>query len=155
MKNIFINNARIDRNHDEEDKLLERLRFRFGSSVISPTGVEVFSDAEPRRLGAAVYDYIEFITEYFRLILSDNEVAEARKESPYALFVSLTLDTFSKKVRLHIYLDEAIFGLVAGSGYMNIVSLIRTSFPFYSKIGAEVELKLFSLEDSDSNFTEG
>jgi len=155
MKNILINNPKITRDTQGTEYLFDLLKDCFEDTALNPTGVEVFSDMEKGvdkgDILANLYKYVVFIGDYFDLILGNNETANRRKKSPFDLFVHVTVDVENKKAKIHIYLDGSIFGLVAGSGYANIVSLIRTSFPFYSKIGYEVELKLFSLKEEDKN----
>ena len=163
MKNICINNPKITRDPAFSQQMSEALREQYDDSVLTLKGVEVFSDAiypskEPRqdKISQVFIQYTAFIREYLDLILFDNEIAEQRKQSPYSFFVSLTVDFQNSKAKLHFYLDGDIFGLVAGSGYVNIVNFIRTSFPIFSKISTDVELKLFSFsEDSmHSDFSE-
>lgn len=158
MKNIFINNPKIVRNPDISQRLTSALQDRFQDSVLWTTGAEVFSDAkienttfaQQNKKIDALISYTVFIGEYLDQILSDNDVAEARKPSPYDIFVSLTIDLQYSKAKLHFYLDGDIFGLVAGTGYANLVNFIRISFPIYSKIGLDVEMKLFSLSVKDT-----
>lgn len=168
MKNIFINNPKIVRDEESSEKLKKLFENRFGYSAFYIEGTEVFSDIgydefknvisrKQEKTMDALIQYSAFIGEYINQILFENETAEKRKSSPYSIFVSLTVDFQYSKARIHFYLDGDIFGLVAGSGYSNITSFIRTSFPIFSKIGADVEVKLFSLSENKlghSSFSE-
>lgn len=166
MKNIFINNPKITRDQDTTYKLQQALQQKFRNSAFHIEGAEVFSDIQYNNLSDrqektlnSILQYVLFVAEYINQILYDNETAERRKASPYALFISIIIDFKNLKSKIHFYLDGNILGLVAGSGYSNISSLIKTSFPIYSKMGADVEFKLFPLNTNtnqmpDSSFSE-
>lgn len=166
MKNIFINNKNISRDSNASQEILENLEDHFTHSALNITGVEVFSDLKYDTHGnllsdkqikmfQALNEYSLFIGQYLKLILSDNELAEGRSPSPYDVYVSLTLDAAGHKAKMHFYLDGEIFGLVAGSGYINIVNFIRASFPIFNKIGVDIEFKLFPITfDAESEDSE-
>jgi hypothetical protein len=158
MKDILINNPQISRDLNFSNRLEFLLKNKFKRSSLWIKGVEVFSDikyntaARPSnaRLNSAAQaftHYSLFVAEYINLILYNNTLAEERKSGPYDIFFSINLDAEGRKTKLHIYLDSDIFGLIAGAKYCNLISLIRASFPIFSKIGFEVEVKLFSLQE--------
>lgn len=155
MKNIFINNPKITRDEISSQKMFQYLKNKFEkNSALFVEGAEVFSDMshlkediEQEKDLNVLIQYSAFIGDYLNLILFENDIAEKKKPSPYSIFSHLTIDFKFSKAKLYFYIDESIFGLIAGSGYSNIVNLIRTSFPIFNKIGADVEVKFFSLSD--------
>lgn len=152
MKNILISNPKVTRDTNSTTYLQECLRDRFFESSLDTKSCEFLSDipeeANSQQLLVieAIAQYSLWILGYFDIILRDNDLAKARKAPPYNTFTSITADSANRKARIHFYLDGEIFGLVVGSGYVNIASLIKASFPIFSKIGMDVEVKIFPLE---------
>lgn len=158
MKDILINNPEIKRDTQFTDRLEFILKNKFKRSSLWIKGVEILTDIQykmtdrpftirQKNISQAFLNYTVFLADYINLVLFNNELAEERKSGPYDIFFSLTIDSKSSKAKVHIYLDSDIFGLIAGSRYINLINLIRASFPIFSKIGFEVELKLFSLQE--------
>lgn len=158
MKDILINNPEIRRDTQFTDRLEYILKNKFKRSSLWIKGVEILTDIQykmtdrpftirQKNISQAFLNYTIFLADYVNLVLFNNELAEERKSGPYNIFFSLTIDSRGSKAKVHIYLDSDIFGLIAGSRYINLINLIRASFPIFSKIGFEVELKLFSLQE--------
>jgi len=161
MKDILINNPDISRDNSFSERLEGILKNKFKRSALWIKGAEVFSDIQYKignRPATATYNnifqsflnYTVFLAEYTNLVLFNNELAEERKSGPYDIFFNLTIDSQGSKAKIHIYLDSDIFGLIAGSRYINLINLIRASFPIFSKLGFEIELKLFSLQEENA-----
>ena len=87
--------------------------------------------------------------DYFDMILNNNAFSEQRKLGPYETFTSITLDTENRKAKFYFHLDGDIFGVVVGAQYINISSLIKASFPVFSKIGMDIEVKVFPLGNTE------
>jgi len=161
MKDILINNPNIGRDAQFAKRLDFLLRGKFKKSALWIKGVESFSNisynvagrpvnSKQHNLLQAFTQYSIFLADYVNLVLFNNELAEQRKSGPYDIFFHLTVDVEEYKAKVHIYLDSDIFGLIAGSKYINLINIIRASFPIFSKIGFEVELKLFSIQENSN-----
>ena len=152
MKNILINNPKVTRDSITTSYFQECLQDRFFESSLDTKSCEFLSDipenanSQQVLIIEAITQYSMWILGYFDIILKDNDLAKSRKEPKYSTFTSITADVANLKARIHFYLDGDVFGLVVGSGYVNIASLIKASFPIFSKIGMDVEVKIFPLE---------
>ncbi len=152
MKNILINNPKVTRDFSSTSYLQDCLINRFFESSLDTKSCEFMSDIPEEASESqiliieSVSQYCLWILGYFDIILRDNDLAKSRKDPKYPAFTSITVDSENRKARIHFYLDGDVFGLVVGSGYVNIASLIKASFPIFSKIGMDVEVKIFPLE---------
>lgn len=153
MKNLLINNPKVCRDESSLLYLQDWIKDRFFESSLNTENCCEFLSDLPTEITPkqsiileAIAQYCLWILGYFDIILKDNDLAKTRKIAPYSIFTSVTLDYENKKSRIHFYLDGEVFGLVVGSGYVNIASLIKASFPIFSKIGLDVEVKIYPLE---------
>lgn len=157
MKNILINNPKVIRDEKRSEAILQSLRERFDPLSIVPEGFELISDVPvlPTEMQICaietIHEYVTWVLSYFNMILHNNVAADEKKKGPYGTFTSITLDTQNSKGKFYFYLDGDIFGLVVGSSYVNITSIIKASFPIFSKLDMDVEVKLFSLSEPEKD----
>lgn len=152
MKNIFINNPKMTRSDSLIKFFNSRLSPQYQDSVIDYKGCEVFSDftSEVSKSGKdkdffeSLSSYFQFVLDYAYNIFVNNNMVLERKEPPYEAKIQCFLDVAGKQGKLYFYFDGDIFGLLVGSSHVNIGNLIKTSFPIFSKLGMEIEIKVFS-----------
>ncbi|MFA5071049.1 MAG: hypothetical protein WC511_01610 [Candidatus Pacearchaeota archaeon] len=157
MKHILINNPNVVRSENIGTHLLEDLKKSFEKKSIELEGLEFCTDIsnpmtdDQEIILETVKDYIYWVQLYFSMILHKNETAIEKKQGNFKTFVSAHIDTQNRKGKLYFYLSGEVFGLVVGSSYSNITALIKSSFPIFSKMDLDIEIKIFSLQDETTN----
>jgi hypothetical protein len=110
--------------------------------------VVLFSDIEEETIiDTSEFEDIKhltnFILYYVYNILLNNAAAKQRKRSPYDINLVQKLSFTEKKFQLYIFLDDAVFGLVVGTRFKNILSLIQSIFPLIAKTDFLNEIRFF------------
>lgn len=77
---------------------------------------------------------ITFIYKYLENILTYSQVAESKKVPPYDLEIQTQICFEESKVQIHIYLDDAVFGLVVGRKFKCVENLIICLYPVMAKM---------------------
>lgn len=95
------------------------------------------------------FDNIKHLTNFIVLyvfnILLNNKAAEDRKKSPYDVKLVQKVSFNEKKFQLYLFLDDAIFGLVVGSKFGNVLNLIQCLFPLIAKTDFLNEVRFFPI----------
>lgn len=86
-----------------------------------------------------------FIVYYVFNILLNNKAARDRKASPYDINLVQKMSFEEKKFQLYIFLDDAIFGLVVGAKFGNVLNLIQCLFPLIAKTDFLNEVRFFPI----------
>lgn len=86
-----------------------------------------------------------FIVCYIFNILLNNKAAKSRKKNPYDVNLVQKVSFNENKFQLYIFLDDAIFGLVVGAKFGNVLNLIQAVFPLIAKTDYLNELRFFPI----------
>ena len=89
--------------------------------------------------------FINFIMDYLFNILAHNSAVSQRKDPPYDVILMPKVSFEEKKFQLYLFLDDKIFGLVVGTKFKNVLSLIQCIFPIMGKTNFSSEIRFFPI----------
>ena len=95
-------------------------------------------------------DVLVFLFVYIGSVLKNNEMAGRKKQVPYDVNLVERVDFKQKLCQLYIYVDDAVFGIVVGQKFNNIIKLVGASFPIMSKLPYDIEIRLFPMSQFPS-----
>lgn len=112
--------------------------------------VMLFSDKDSMSEGEMVaFENIKHLTNfivcYIFNILLNNNAAKSRKKNPYDVNLVQKVSFIENKFQLYIFLDDAIFGLVVGAKFGNVLNLIQCLFPLIAKTDFLNEIRFFPI----------
>lgn len=112
--------------------------------------VMLFSDKDSMSEGEMVaFENIKHLTNfivcYIFNILLNNKAAKSRKKNPYDVNLVQKVSFVENKFQLYIFLDDAIFGLVVGAKFGNVLNLIQCLFPLIAKTDFLNEIRFFPI----------
>ena len=125
-----------------EDKIECSETFDIGSIEVKEDGFDKEKDAITIRL---IRDNIAFTLLFIYNILKDNKGIEREKNEVYEIDIKIKIDFRGKKLQIHYYLDDKIFGIVVGKQFQNIRAFIQACFPIIAKSEFKMEFRFFPI----------
>lgn len=95
-----------------------------------------------------------FVVCYVFNILLNNKAAKSRKSNPYDVNLVQKISFLENKFQFYIFLDDAIFGLVVGTKFGNVLNLIQCLFPMIAKTDYLNEVRFFPISRQTSVLNE-
>lgn len=102
-------------------------------------------DSIYRKESENINNFLVFLVLYLFNILHNNGAAVQRKKPPYDVIIKAKICFKTKQFQYKLFIDDFIFGLVIGSKFKNVISLIQTLFPVSAKMDLSNEIRFFPI----------
>jgi hypothetical protein len=140
----------LRRNFNISREIKQSVLYRIGDlKVFDIEHLEVEEDGFTKEVDeitiCLMKDIIGFTILFVYNIINDNRSIKRKKEELYKIDIKLRIDFKGKKLQIHYYLDDNVFGIVVGKQFQNIRSFIQACFPIIAKSEFKMEFRFFPI----------
>jgi hypothetical protein len=149
MKRVVFLDSIVTDNQTQQT-VCDFLNNSFPDNIFNFNTIEVKTELPETKnytvVGNSLYSmlfFIEFVLKFTYNLLYNSNAATNIKPQPYDISLEVCIDFENRKFRLHVFVDDDIYGLVVGKKYIYVRNLIQCMLPIMSKIKYDGEVRFF------------